>query len=88
MELTIDTIKELVKLVTTHKLDKLRLGDLEITKSRHESAKDKTANNSISISDEELLYMSGAPALTAEEIAMLTDNPMPLPPTKRSKKKE
>lgn len=88
MELTVEIIEQLVKLAVNNKLDKLKLGELEITKTRHDSDKkdSKPANNLPLLTDEdELLYWStSAPNLTPEQIEALSVNPPPKP--KRSKK--
>lgn len=92
MEITLDVVEQLAKLLTKHKLDKIKLGELEIVKSRHEVMKVEKPMMHNTVFDEELLYMSGAPALTAEEIEAYAIDPMPLPTqsasSKRSKKKE
>lgn len=85
MELTLELIQALSKLVVDHKLDRLKLGDLEILKTKHEVAKsDRPAvPNLASMSGEELLfYSTTAPALTVEEVEQLAVNP---PPRKKAK---
>ena len=66
MELTLEIIKELAQLLDLHKLDKIKLGDLELVKTKHESLKTSNSNSVIGINreldDEELLfYSSSAP---------------------------
>lgn len=63
MELTLDLIKELTALLVEHKLDKLKLGDFEINKSRHENAKVAESTPQLSntvplLDEEELLFHS------------------------------
>lgn len=91
MELTVDIISQLIKLVVENKLDKLELGDLKIMKTRYESPKQeqKSLNNNTSINDaDELLFWStSSPSLTQEQIAELAMNGLPdLPKPKRGRK--
>lgn len=80
MELTLEMIQALSKLVVDHKLDSLKLGELEIVKSKHEGIKNepRSSANLASMSEEELLfYSTSAPALTIEEVEALAVNPPP-----------
>ncbi len=85
MELTLEIIQALSKMVVDHKLDRIKVGELEILKTKHESPKlEKPAiPNLASLSGEELLfYSTSAPALTPEEVEQLSVNP---PPRKKAK---
>lgn len=81
MELTLELIQALAKLVVDHKLDKLKLDALEITKTKHEVSHEPMVNNLASkqqFTDEELLFWSSsAPALTPEQVEALSVNPPP-----------
>lgn len=73
MELDLDTIKQLVILLTEHKLDKLKIGELEICKTRHENVKvtdnsKNLTNNPILNEDELLFYSTSAPNRPSEQI--------------------
>ena len=87
MELTIEQIKALSKLVVDHKLDSLEYGSLKLTKTKHEPPKTEKApaTNPVFLTDEELLFAStSAPVLTPEEIEAFAINP---PQRKKSKVK-
>lgn len=90
MELTVENIEQLVKIACANKLDKLKFGDLEITKTRHDGVKGdaKTLNNPTSVNDaDELLYWStSSPTLTQEQIDALAVNGADLPKPKRTRK--
>lgn len=65
MEITIDLIKQLVTILNDNKLDTLKLGDLEISKSRHEYTKNiENTNKDVlkedTIDPDELLYFSSS----------------------------
>lgn len=67
MELTLQTIESLVKLVSDHKLDSLQLGDLKITKTLHEVKEGPSIPFAPSkMTDEELLFAAGAGELPKE----------------------
>ncbi len=88
MELTLELVQALSKLVVDHKLDRLKLGDLEITKTKHESVKldDKSNNNSVSNEelDDILFHSTSAPTLSLEQLAALTVTPIKKPKSKAS----
>lgn len=88
MELTVEVIEQLVKIACSNKLDRLKVGELEILKTRHEGVKTeaKTLNNSTSVNDaDEILFWStSSPSLTQEQIDALAVNE--LPKTKRGRK--
>ena len=73
-------IKELVKLLVENKLDRLKIGDIEICKSRHDQPKvEIKSNNPISnqvVTDpDELLYWStSSPVITKEDLEELSEN--------------
>lgn len=89
MELTLEAIQSLIKMVVDNKLDKLELGDLKISKSRYEASKAEarpTVNNPTLIDEDEILYWStSTPTLTAEQIELLAANPPPKPKRGRPK---
>lgn len=91
MEITVETIESLAKLLTAYKLDRIKIGDFEISKTKHESsssASKQPVHNLTFPSDEELLFLS-AGGITAEQLKELAVDPMPVPPVKkRSKKKD
>lgn len=91
MEITVETIEALAKLLITHKLDRIKIGEFEISKSKHESsssAQKQPVHNLAFPSDNELLFLS-AGGITAEQLQELAVDPMPVPPVKkRSKKKD
>lgn len=86
MELTLELVQALSKLVVDLKLDRLKLGELEIIKTKHESPKlEDKSNNNIASSEEldDLLFHStSAPALSLEQLAALTITPIKQPKTK------
>lgn len=90
MELTIEVVQALAKIVVDNKLDCLKLEGIEITKAKHEPAKLEKANNSSSnggvMDGEELLYWSSSsPNFTQEQIDDLAIN-SPTIKQKRAKK--
>jgi len=86
MELTLELIQALSKLVVDHKLDRLKCGELEITKTKHEAPKlDVQSNNnptSIAELDDILFHSTSAPPLSLEQLEALT-----ITPIKKSKTK-
>lgn len=75
MELTLDLIKDLTALLVEHKLDKLKVGDFEICKSRHENTKTaeiptKLTNSLPLLDEDELLFhsTSSPSSISKEEI--------------------
>lgn len=79
MELTVENIKQLIELAVKNKLDRLKVGELEITKTKYDQvakAEPKTLNTPASVSDpDELLFWStSSPTLTQEQIAELAVN--------------
>lgn len=74
IDLTVDVIAQLAQLVVTHKLDCLKVGDLVISKSKHETPKlelNKASAQELNMIDEELLYYSSkAPKLSPEELTL------------------
>lgn len=89
MELSVQVIQELMKLMEEHKIDKLKLDSLELIKTRHEPGKTDNSSNKLTsniVDDEELLFWStSTPALTPEQIEALSANPPPPPKTKTKK---
>lgn len=63
MDITVEVIKELASILTTHKLDRLKLGDLELSKTRHEVAREGNSVNQIPSEDEILFWSTSAPPL-------------------------
>lgn len=91
MELTIESIQQLMKLMSEHKVDRLKLGDLELTKTKHEAGKNEATslNKSASVMDDEelLFWSSSAPPLTAQQLEELAANGAGLSkPVRKSKK--
>jgi hypothetical protein len=88
MELSVEIIEQLVKIAVANKLDRLKVGDLEILKTKHDVPKteSKNLNNPASVNDaDELLFWStSSPSLTQEQIEALAVNE--LPKTKRGRK--
>ncbi len=80
MELDLETIKALAKLAVDLKLDRLKLGDFEIIKTKHESpkleAKDITNIASSQDLDDVLFHSTSAPAMTLEQLAALSVTPL------------
>lgn len=72
MELTVEVVESLAKILDAHKLDSLKFGELELVKSRHEGAV-RPASKVMGLQDapvdpDELLYWSSqASNLTPEE---------------------
>ena len=66
MDLTLQNIEALIKLVSEHKLDSLKLGDLEIHKTLHEVKEDKMLPSPTRMSNEELMFAAGAAELPPE----------------------
>ncbi len=74
--LTIEKIAALAKILDTYKLDKLKFGELELTKSRHESIKNDASSmkQPFEMTDEEILFHStSAPPLPPEVTEMMTN---------------
>jgi hypothetical protein len=72
MDLTVETIEALAKLVTAHRLDSLKVGELELVKSQHDVIPLKRASKPPKTAQptdpDELLYWSSqAPKMTAAE---------------------
>lgn len=92
MELNTDNIKALMQLMQDFRIDRLKLESLELVKTKHETAKEKTNNTSSSIEpidDEELLFWSSsAPALTQEQIDAMSYTQVPKPDTKQKKSRK
>lgn len=90
MELDLNTIDSLMKLMITNKIDQLKLGDLLLTKTKHDAPKAEANSSAFNgdgiFSDEELLYFSstGPSSLTPEQVAALAVNPAPIK-SKRAK---
>ena len=86
MELTLELIQALAKLVVDQKLDRLKCGELEIIKTKHESVRleEKPNNNSTSVEelDDILFHSTSAPPLSLEQLAALTVTPIKKPKTK------
>ena len=68
MELSLQTIEALIKLVSDHKLDSLELGELKITKTLHEVKEGATPIpfTPSKMTDEEILFLAGAGELPPE----------------------
>lgn len=69
MDITLENIEKLAQIMEKYKLDKIKVGDLELDKTRHESFKSekKSTNNNVLLSDEELLYWStSAPSINED----------------------
>lgn len=86
MELTLELVQALSRLVVEHKLDSLKLGELEIRKSKHEAAKLEVQSNnnptSIEELDDILFHSTSAPPLSLEQLEALTITPIKKPKTK------
>ncbi len=88
MEINIETIKQLIELVVENKLDVLKLGDLEISKSRHDNIKVSENQNKIVLKgeivdpDELMFYSSSARHNNAEEANTHVINPYLSPKTR------
>ncbi len=64
-------------MMVDHKLDRIKLGDFELVKSKHDNSAKETPTTSAPkvLDDEELLFWSSsAPALTQEQIEALSYN--------------
>ena len=75
--------------MTEFKIDQLKLGELSLTKSRHEPTKAETqpSKSNSFMDDEEILYWSSSSPklqLSEEELNALAANPEPKP-TKKGK---
>jgi len=69
MELTIENITSLIKLVSEYKLDTLKFQELEIKKTIHETKEDKSLPLPKRLSDEDLLFAAGADQLPPELVS-------------------
>lgn len=84
----INKIEQLIKLVVANKIDRLKFGDIEIVKTRHDVAKtdNKLASNQDVIDEDELLYWStSSPSLSKEQIDALSYVPQTRPKSRKSK---
>lgn len=81
MEIDMDIIKQLIELVVENKLDKLKLGDLEISKSRYDNIKNPESSNKVVLKgevldpDELMFYSSSSRHASAEEANAHVINP-------------
>jgi hypothetical protein len=73
MDLNLESIEALLKMVSAHKIDKLKVGDLEIVKTRHEQPKAETPAQLTRDMPEDLLYYSTSipnrAAIEAQQLA-------------------
>ncbi len=86
----LELMELLVKLLIDNKLDRLRLGEFEILKSKHDLPVKDKSNNAASLAaqidpDELLFWSSSSPALTEEQINDLAVN-SPLSAKKKQRK--
>ena len=61
MEITVEVVEALAKILTSHKLDSLKVGELELVKSKHEAPGPKSPGKTKSVTQvdsDELLYWS------------------------------
>ena len=68
-------LEEIIKLAVLYKIDELKVGDIYIKKSKHETQKVEQSNNkkAFPLSDEELALYSTSPSqLTLEQINELS----------------
>lgn len=78
MEITPAIINEIMEMMVKHRVDRVKLGELELLKTKHEGSKANNNSSSIAVpmSEEELLfYSTTAPALTPEQVEALAVNP-------------
>ena len=71
MELDLNSIEALMRLMQTFKIDRLKIQDLELTKTRHEGAKAETGAppNLTSLPEEDILFWStNAPPIPREAL--------------------
>ena len=71
MELSVEQIKELCKVVAELKLDFLKVGDVVIKKSSHQLKEETQPFSKPKLSLEQQMYAAGAPPLTEEESLMV-----------------
>ena len=88
-DITLEQVQILANVLTLHKLDRLEFNGLVLVKSRHESTQTNQAQGVLQepllLDEDELLFHStNAPALTPEQVDLLSINP---PPRKTSKRK-
>ena len=80
MDLTLDNIKFLAQLVVDLKLDSLKLGDLELHKTKHEQPKLDIKSNNDTVSNQELdeilFHSTSAPSLTLEDLEAMSITPI------------
>ncbi len=86
MEMTLELVQQLAKVLTTHKLDRLELGELVLVKTKHEAARAESLPNNITASNQDiediLFHSTSAPELTLEQLSSLTVTPLKRPRTK------
>ena len=79
--MNIEEVELFIKLLMDNKLDFLKVGDLEIHKSRFDQPKQESKPNNSTLSEEDdidsiLFHSTSAPALSIEELEAITTTPL------------
>lgn len=85
MDINLETIESLIKLMTANRVDCIELGELKILKIKHDPVKadkDNVTSKKSIFTEEEVLFHSTTNALTLQQIEELEAGTLVINPTK------